>query len=115
MRGGKGAKRKGTVEERAIVHAIRTLKGWDAKRVPLSGAVEGFPGDVILYAPGGRRFRVESKVRAQGFKQLRRWLGDNDLLWVRSDHQPGMWVVPPAVMIELLKGYGGSDDQEKTT
>ncbi len=104
--GGKAAKRKGTLEENAIVQVIRTLDGWRAHRVPLSGAIPGYPGDVILQAPDGREFRVESKVRASGFKQIYSWLGDNDMLWIRADHQPGMWVVPAAVMMELLEGYG---------
>lgn len=104
--GGKASKEKGTREEVAIVNAVRTLDGWFAHRVPLSGAIAGYPGDVILRAPDGRKFRAESKVRAAGFKQIYKWLGDNDLLWIRADHLPGMWVVKDTVMIEFFEGYG---------
>lgn len=103
---GKSQRRKGTDEERAIVHALRALDGWDAKRVPMSGAADGFPGDVIATAPNGDKFRIESKRRGHGFKQIEKWLGDNDLLWIRADFRDGMWVVPARIMVELLKRYG---------
>ena len=109
---GKRSRDKGGRNERAIVNLLREL-GVQAKRVPLSGACDGFKGDVQIkkclfpnVSPGcpsspnpmanplrcGCEPKVaECKVRANGFRQIYRWLGDNDLLFLRSDRNE--WLV----------------------
>lgn len=97
------SKRKGSAEERAIVKFFESL-GWTAKRVPLSGGADGFPGDVYAYDKSGRKYRIESKRRASGdgFKTLRRWLGDNNFLWLREDRCEGMVVMSSETFKELV-------------
>lgn len=98
------SKRKGSAEERAIVKFFESLPGWRAKRVPLSGGADGFPGDVYAYDPSGKKYRIESKRRASGagFVTLRRWLGDNGFLWLREDRCEGMVVMSSATFRELV-------------
>ena len=52
------SRNKGNREERAIVN-LHKQHGFEAKRVPLSGAAEGFKGDIILHGLVG-----EAKLRA---------------------------------------------------
>lgn len=102
------AKRKGYAEERRIAKLLDAIPGWKARRQPMSGAIPGLAGDVIVESPDGHEFRVESKRRANGdgFKTLRRWLGDNDWLWLREDHCKGMVVVPESVFLEIIEHWG---------
>lgn len=105
-RRGRTSRGKGGAEERAIVRFFCAIAGWTAKRVPLSGGAEGFPGDVYAYDPAGRKYRIESKRRASGdgFKTLRRWLGDNDFLWLREDRAEGMVVMSAQTFRDLIAG-----------
>jgi hypothetical protein len=48
VKGGKSPKRKGTAYEREIVNIAKRYDP-EAKRVPLSGAVEGYKGDVSIF------------------------------------------------------------------
>lgn len=62
------------------------------KRVPLSGmghekAADEFSGDVI--GPDGKRWEV--KARADGFKELYKWLGGKDALALKADGKP--WLI----------------------
>lgn len=106
---GRSARRKGSSEERAIVRFFESLPGWKAKRVPLSGGAEGWPGDVRAYAPNGKEYRIESKRRASGagFVTLRRWLGDNNFLWLREDRCEGMVVMSATTFRELIQTKPG--------
>ena len=100
----RGPRRKGSSAEREIVKLLREA-GIPAKRVPLSGAAEGFRGDV-KHCGGNHHCcyttkdldscpdanTAEVKIRSTGFKQLYTWLGeDNDVLMVRSDRNE--WLV----------------------
>ena len=62
------SRQKGDRFERALVHRF-TAAGIGAHRVPLSGAVDGYPGDVLLdgYAPP---IIVQCKHFADSFKRL---------------------------------------------
>lgn len=91
---GRSSKRKGDRIERELVALHREL-GIEAARVPLSGAAGGdFSGDLHLTL-GERRLRAEVKTRGNGdgFKTLERWLGGNDLLFLRRD-----WAEPPVLL-----------------
>ena len=52
MAGGKAPRQKGDRFERDMVNALAGLPGVVARRVPLSGACEGFPGDIEILVRG---------------------------------------------------------------
>ena len=110
---GKRSRDKGARSERALVNILRDA-GLDAVRVPLSGACEGFKGDVIIrglievHDVSQREAdfynypkRIESKVRANGWKLIYRYLEGNDALAIKSDGNPWLIVVP---LDEWVKG-----------
>ena len=87
MSGGRASRQKGNRTERAIVRLLQE-RGFAAERVPLSGAARGrFGGDVSVPLLGVNR-HVEVKCRADGFRELYRWLDGADLLVVRADQSP---------------------------
>lgn len=97
---GNSAKRKGDRIEREIVHLHQAM-GVPAQRVPLSGAAGGhFSGDVWI-----EDMKAEVKARAEGsgFKTLERWLGDNDLLFLRRDRKSPLVVMPWKTYERLMK------------
>jgi hypothetical protein len=69
--GGKASRDKGSRGERQLRDHLRE-KGWhDVLRVPLSGASQGFKGDVVARADGlGQEHSFELKVRAGGFDKI---------------------------------------------
>jgi len=94
---GKASRDKGARNERNLVNELRA-HGFEAERVPLSGAAGGqFTGDIILE---GMRF--EAKVRASGFATLRRWLGGHDGLFVKADRMETLVVLTMARFMHLL-------------
>ena len=101
------AKRKGYAEEKRIADLLGKIPGWSARRQPGSGAIAGFPGDVLIESPTGHQFTAESKRRASGsgFKTLRRWLGANAFLWLREDRTEGMVVMPESVFLEIIEHW----------
>jgi hypothetical protein len=79
------AKRKGSGFEREVVEAFKEA-GLSAWRVPLSGAMAEYKGDVILVLESiGYEYTIECKRRKAGFRTLYGWLGDNDFLVFRDD------------------------------
>jgi Holliday junction resolvase len=85
----KKSRDKGNREERLIVGILENF-GIEAKRVPLSGSMRGFKGDIRAKFPQRENeVTIESKVRANGFNRLYDWLKGNDMLIVQIDHS---WV-----------------------
>jgi hypothetical protein len=82
---GKHSRDKGLRVERWLVKLFREA-GFEAYRIPLSGASEGFPGDLVAKRDGNT-IRCESKRRkkGEGFGLLERWLADHDLLLLSKD------------------------------
>lgn len=70
---GRASRDKGSRAERALVAELER-HGWsDAFRVPLSGAAQGFKGDVHARPPGwGTKLVFENKARAKGFEKFYR-------------------------------------------
>src|SRR5262249_36573466 len=90
---GRRSRDKGARAERALVHFLQS-RGFDAARVPLSGAAGGrYVGDVTLPLLG-RALCAEVKCRASGFAQLYGWLENRDLLVVRADRREPLVVLP---------------------
>jgi hypothetical protein len=105
MTGGRASRQKGNREERMLVRILQEY-GFAAERVPLSGAARGrFGGDLSVPFLGLDR-RVESKVRADGFRELYAWLAGNDLLVVRADRQEPLVVLPLKFAIEIAQLAG---------
>lgn len=76
--GGKASRDKGSRGERQLRDLLRE-RGWhDVLRVPLSGAAQGFKGDVVARADGlGQEHSFEVKVRAGGFDKVYKLLTHN--------------------------------------
>jgi AAA domain/Archaeal holliday junction resolvase (hjc) len=100
---GRRSRSKGARTERSIVSALQA-KGIAAVRVPLSGAVGGrFGGDIVLPLIG-RDLCVEVKARADGFRELYRWLNQREVLIVKADRQEPLVVVRLSLAAEIAKG-----------
>ena len=102
---GAAPKRKGSAGERELVNIFKEA-GIEAQRVPLSGLVDGYAGDV--YLPGLNK-RVEVKRRKNGLKTVYDWLSQNpdvSYLAFRIDRQP--WIVAMSLdeFLNLLNGDG---------
>jgi Holliday junction resolvase len=83
---GRKSKAKGYREEHQAENDCQAA-GFAAERIPLSGAAGGkFSGDISIPLLG-RDLIAEVKVRRDGFRELYRWLGQNDLLFVRANRQ----------------------------
>ncbi len=106
MRGGKASRQKGNRAERAIVKFLQE-RGLAAERVPLSGSAGGsYLGDLTVPVLG-RDLVVEVKCRADGFRELYRWLIDRDILVVRADRSEPLVVIPLKLAAEVAAKAGG--------
>ena len=97
---GKASRDKGNRIEREIVNLLKD-SGIHAERVPLSGAAGGlFTGDITFLD-----YIAEVKARkgGTGFKTIERWLGDNDMLFLRKDRSAPLVVNPWDKFIRLLQ------------
>src|SRR3954470_5054074 len=82
---GRRSRDKGARTERAVVKALRD-EGVAAERIPLSGAVGGRFSSDITVPILGRDVKVEVKCRADGFREIYRWLGsENYGLVIKAD------------------------------
>lgn len=98
------AKRKGSGFEREVVEALKAA-GVSAKRVPLSGAMANYKGDVIVELNHiGYELVMECKRRRAGFKTLYGWLGSNDLLAFRDDKRETLITMRLTTFATLIRG-----------
>ena len=97
------SKQKGDRDERGLI--VRLAEhGVSAHRVPLSGAVEGYEGDVIIED----KYVVECKVRARGFQQIYGWLEKHvDFLTIRQDRAERLVVMRESMFIRMLLKFLG--------
>ena len=112
MRGGKASRQKGNRAERAIVRFLQD-RGFAAERVPLSGSAGGsYLGDLTVPVLNVDRV-VEVKCRADGFRELYKWLVDRDILIVRADRAEPLVVIPLKLAAEIAaateRGKNGGD------
>lgn len=100
-------RRKGGVIEREIVKLHEEI-GVHAERYPLSGSsrFRGQGHDVDVYAFGTDEAPLVGEVKgrkgADGFRLLERWLGDDDMLFLRRDRARPLVVLPWRVWERLL-------------
>jgi hypothetical protein len=101
---GKSQRDKGKRNEVALVNLLKEA-GLDARRVPLSGQGQKeneFAGDIVIPTRAGR-FRIEAKLRADGFRELYKWIDGNHGVVVRADRKPALMVVRLSDFVELFK------------
>jgi len=103
---GKSQRDKGYRGERAVVKFLQA-HGISAKRVPLSGAAEGFPGDVIV----ADKYTAEVKWRKNGFKELYKWLEGKDLAFLKADRKPFLVVMTGDMFCKIIGGSSGGDEK----
>lgn len=100
------SKAKGSRIEREIVELHIEL-GHKGERVPLSGSLGGkYSGDVVLDIGVQLRGEVKARKSGAGFATLEKWLGDNDLLFLRKDHCKPFVAMPWRTYEMLLKAVG---------
>jgi len=98
---GKPSRDKGALFERHLVHLLQDA-GMAAERVPLSGAAGGsFAGDISVPFLG-QDHRFEAKIRADGFKEIYRWLDKHKGLFLRADRRDALVVLRMADFSELV-------------
>ena len=97
---GKASRDKGGRVEREIVNLLKSAD-IHAERVPLSGAAGGqFVGDIVF-----KNYVAEVKARkgGTGFKTIERWLGHNDMLFLRRNRRAPLVVMDWDTFISLLQ------------
>lgn len=104
---GRAAKKKGYRGENELVHEFEKY-GIEAKRQPLSGALKGEMGGDIVITLNGSKLRVESKLRADGFKEDYKYLEqDNaDIVIKKADRKPRLVTMTWERFLWLLEKEG---------
>jgi hypothetical protein len=93
---------KGARIERELVH-LHLDASIPASRVPLSGAAGGeYSGDLRIL---DLRAEVKARANGEGFRQLEKWLGQHDILFLRRNRQRPLVLLPWDVYIRLLQCY----------
>lgn len=99
---------KGARVEREIVKLFNAY-GIFSEKVPLSGAVkyrDTKGGDIDVYFRGKDHGAFIGEVKARkngdGFKTLRRWLGDADFLVLRENNQAPLVAFPFETLMTIL-------------
>ena len=82
---GRASKRKGSRVERLAVKLFNEIG--EARRIPLSGSIEGWKGDIDIRI-NDKRFVAEVKGRANGWKQIDKWIAEHDMLLLKPDNKP---------------------------
>tara|TARA_R100001443_G_scaffold9437_1_gene19055 strand:- start:365 stop:736 length:372 start_codon:yes stop_codon:yes gene_type:complete len=109
-------KRRGYEVEREVVKLWEGL-GVPVKRVLASGAFKHFgkdlAGDVKL---NGLRVEVKRRKNGTGFASLYNWFkqDDADILVVRADKMPRLYVIPEVLMVKFAKDMGWVQPITKT-
>jgi Holliday junction resolvase len=88
---GRRSRAKGARTQRSIVNLLQG-RGIAAVRVPLSAVGGRFAGDVVLPLMD-RDLCVEVKARAEGFRELYKWLDGRDVLIVKADRREPLVIV----------------------
>ena len=84
------------------VRDLHRAIGISCDRVPLSGAAGGdYAGDLRI--GGDMVGEVKARSKGQGFATLERWLGKNDVLFLKKDRTDPMVVMTWATYSKLLK------------
>lgn len=97
------SKNKGSRVEREIRDAHLQV-GIPAKKMPLSGALGGeYAGDLLI--AGKLRAEVKARKSGSGFAMIQKWLGSNDLLFLRENNDSPKVVMPMEIYLTLLHAW----------
>jgi len=117
------SRQKGADFEREVVNELKE-KGLDAKKVPLSGAVSDFEGDIWISPSKDSKYWqnfpvpklvVEAKRRKRGFKTIYDAIeqgGGNDIVVARDDRKEAFFVLPKKTMYYFLEEAGWLQKKE---
>lgn len=97
-----GQRIKGSRFERKLVE-LHLDHGVPAKRIPLSGAQEGWEGDIEI--AGIMKGEAKARKGGSGFKVLEKWLADNDVLFLKRDRQEPFVALTFNSYIRLVKTF----------
>jgi Holliday junction resolvase len=92
------SRRKGARVELELVHRLQGA-GFAAEKI--SGMYK--PGPDLTVPLLGVDRRVEVKSRADGFRELYKWLQDRDFLVVRADRSEPLVILPLSLAISIAK------------
>ena len=98
---GKSQRDKGYRGENSL-RKLFIKNGIKCKRMPLSGGVKEYEGDLILEG-NELKYKTEVKIRGNGFKSLYKWLEKNDFLFVKADRKNYLAIMDIDVFIYLIK------------
>lgn len=101
------AREKGIRAEQGMVRYL-TKNGIWADRVPLSGAVKGYKGDIRLGRHGSPidlKAEVKARKDGLGFGLIKRWLGDNFCLFLKQDRTPVLVTLRLEDFVKIYKAY----------
>lgn len=103
---------------RSEKRAEKVLSRFGFVRVPMSGVLDGWPGDLVRKVSDGKVLsRMENKRRSSGWKTLRGWLEQEGADFLRLD-EPGreaLYVIPEGKMLLLLEEAGYDADRCKNS
>jgi Holliday junction resolvase len=105
---GKSSRDKGGRVERELVQKLRDAGFPDTFRVPLSGAAEGFKGDINIKICNRKIdsetlvAEVKARKDGTGFKQLEDWKGDHDYLFLKRNNSDPMVAMDWDEFVRLL-------------
>lgn len=100
-------KRKGDRFERQI-RDMAIGAGLKTRKTPLSGAVKDRvnEGDIII-----EEFSFECKCRANGFREIYKWLGAHRGLFIRADRQKPLVVTEAESYLDMLAYWLGRENK----
>ena len=110
--GGRSAKVKGSTFEREVVNDLKEM-GCNAQRIPLSGALKGdYAGDIRF----GKQLGLlgECKRRKRAWADLYQAIAQDssDVVFIRSDNQKTLAVMPMETLESFLKWSGQLERQD---
>ena len=99
---GKFSRDKGYRVENNLRKQILTHENMECIRVPLSGGAS-IKGDLIFNKKGGEKWQAEVKARADGFKNIYKWLTDVEILILKADNKKALAVLYLDDLLTLIE------------
>ena len=99
---GKFSRDKGYRVENNLRKQILTHENMECIRVPLSGGAS-IKGDLIFNKKGGEKWLAEVKARADGFKNIYKWLTDVEILILKADNKKALAVLDLDDLLTLIE------------
>ena len=99
---GKFSRDKGYRVENNLRKQILTHENMECIRVPLSGGAS-IKSDLIFNKKGGEKWEAEVKARADGFKNIYKWVSDADVLILKADNKKALAVLDLDDLLTLIE------------